>query len=348
MMKEDAWVVFRLSTTEKMSDQEFEYSLILEDSDGTLEVIDILKANNQNLSWLEISYEREPVDLNNTDISIKCNLSLLSCCFLNIKRLLETRKKLSHIYFWTIAKQEMIYLEVLYPLSEIKNIVTKKESKFFLQLYPQIPSEDFEVLEDNAITINSLAALLDLFNQKNKGEPEPYIYDLQVKDVATELSNIELNFDTYPSNGESLTDIYTTNEKYTKSNNELSSNNNDLSLKIFSKQDLKDLEEGFNEWQRAHGKNELIDKLPESLINKISTEYEIVFWTSGQGVSNMVRDNNPPRHTMVLSIIQKSSKNGIGYCIQRPTSLDKVWTHKQWHKIKYSDSEILEVSVLEC
>lgn len=346
MMKEDAWVVFRLSTTEKMRDQKFEYSLLLEDSDGTLEVVDILKANNQKLSWLEVSYERDPVDLNNTDISIKYNLSLLSCCFVNVKKLLETRKRLSHIYFWTIAKQEMVYLEVLYPLSEIKNIVTKKENKFFLQLYPQIPSEDFEVLEEDATTINSLAALLDLLNQKNKGEPEPYIYDLQVKDVATELSNIELNFDTYPSNEESLTDICTTNENYTKSNNELGSDD-DLSLKMFSKQDLKDLEEGFNEWQRVHGKNELIDKLPENLINKISTDYEIVFWTSGQGVSNMIRDNNPPRHTMVLSIVQKSSKNGIGYCIQRPTSLDKVWQHKKWHSIKYSDSEILDVSALD-
>lgn len=357
MMKEDAWAVFRLSTTEKMRSQNFEYSLILEDSDGTLEVIDIQEASNQNLSWLEVSYERDPVDLDNVDVLVKENLTLLSSCFVNVRKLLESRVKLAYIYFWTIAKQEIVYLEVLYPLSEIKNIVTKKEDKFFLQLYPQIPSEKFETLEDGASSIRSLEDLLSLFKQQNEEQLKSKISNLQKDDADIKssnldlsnvyLSDIELNFDIDSTNDDSSLGMDLSNKKSNTSNEKLKLENQDCIQKIFSKQDLKDLVEGFNDWQRAHGKNELINKLPESLISKMGDTYQIAFWTSGQGVSNMIRDNNPPRHTMVLSIIQTSSQQGIGYCIQRPTSLDKVWTHKKWHDLKYSDGEILEVVAID-
>lgn len=352
MMKEDAWVVFRLSTTEKMRDQDFEYSLILEDLEGNLEAIDIQKASNQNLSWLQVSYERDPVDLDNTDISTKYNLSLLSCCFVNVKKLLESRGKLAHIYFWTIAKQEMVYLEVLYPLSEIKNIVTQKKNKFFLQLYPQIPSEKFEALEDGTSSVKSLKALLNLLDQHNEQQPKSKIFDSQKKDADTnfssiDLSSIELNLDIDSTDDDVSLNIGFSNKKSNISNENFKRHNQDCIQEVFSKQDLKDLVEGFNDWQRAHGQNKLVDKLPESLISKMGNTYQIAFWTSGQGVSNMVRDDNPPRHTMVLSIIQISSQQGIGYCLQRPTSLDKIWQHKKWHDLKYSDTKIIEVSAID-
>lgn len=352
MMKEDAWIVFRLSTTEEMRSQNFGYSLILEESDGTLEVIDIQEASNQNLSWLEVSYERDPVDLSNVDVLVKENLTLLSSCFVNIKKLLKSRVRLAHIYLWIIAKQEMVYLEVLYPLSEIKNIVTKKESKFFLQLYPQIPSEKFEALEDGASNVNNLEDLLSLFKQQNEQHSKSEIFDLQKEDAGInfsniDLSNIEQNLDMDSNDDDSSLDIGVSKKKSSKSDEKFKEKNQDCIQKVFSKQDLKDLVDGFNDWQRAHGQNELVDKLPESLISKMGNTYQIAFWTSGQGVSNMVRDDSPPRHTMVLGIIQKSSQQGVGYCIQRPTSLDKIWQHKKWHELKYSDTEIIEVSAIE-
>ena len=117
--------------------------------------------------------------------------------------------------------------------------------------------------------------------------------------------------------------------------------------KSLSDEDFKSLVEGFNEWQRSRGRSELIDKLPDRLVDKIKDKYEIAFWSSGQGISNMIRDDNPPRHTMVLSINDKSSQEGYGYCIRKPTSLDRVWTYQKWHKIKFIDNEIVEVSALD-
>ena len=352
MMKEDAWVVFRLSTTEEMKNQNFEYSLILEDSEGTLEVIDIQKASNQNLSWIEVSYEQDPVDLSNVDVLVKENLTLLSSCFINVKKLFESRLRLAHIYFWTIAKQEMVYLEVLYPLSEIKNIVTQKKHEFFLQLYPQIPSEKFEALEDGASNVNNLKDLLSLFKQQNEQQPKSKIFDLQKEDADTnfsniDMSNIELNLDMDSKYDDASLNIGFSDKKSSKNDEKIKEENQNCIQKVFSKQDLKDLVDGFNDWQRAHGQNELVDKLPESLTSKMGNTYQIAFWTSGQGVSNMVRDDSPPRHTMVLGIIQKSSQQGVGYCIQRPTSLDKIWQHKKWHDLKYSDTEIIEVSAID-
>lgn len=117
--------------------------------------------------------------------------------------------------------------------------------------------------------------------------------------------------------------------------------------KSLSDEDFKSLVDGFNEWQRSRGRNELIDKLPDNLVDKLKDRYEIAFWSGGQGISNMIRDDNPPRHTMVLSINDKSSQEGYGYCIRKPTSLDRVWAYQKWHKIKFSDNEIVEVSAID-
>lgn len=309
MINENLWVLWRISTQEKLDGDNFEYSLILENVDNSLEkVIEIDGINSHSEDWLELIYEKAPFgDLINIDIPVKDDLSLFSCCFINVKKLMKQKPQLAHIYLWASARNKQIQLETVYPLSELQDVVKRHSNKFFVQMYPKIPSEKYVELEDQIIEAQSLAELLVLIRGNNEDAP---LLDKEGQASAVMVEDAIKN--------------------------------------IFSKQDLKDLVEGLNEWQRAHGKNELIDKLPESLLNKIGEDYEIAFWTSGQGVSNMVRDNNPPRHTMVLSIIQKSSQDGIGYCIQRPTSLDKVWTHKKWHRIKYSDSEILEVSALEC
>lgn len=312
MMNEGMWVLWRLSTQEKLEDNTFECHLILEYRDNSpAQCIDINTLENLNEKWLNVVRKESPFgNLSDTDIPMKDDLSLFISCFINVYVLLEEQPQLESIYLLTSAIYEQIYLETVYPLSQLKDIELRNLNKIFVQLYPKIPSERFEELEDQLIEAQGLTESLALI----RGDTTDTA--VQEDQPATDLEPLH------------------TVEAYAIEN-------------VFSKQDLKDFREGFNTWQRAHGKNEMVDRLPESLLDKIGDEYDIVFWTSGQGVSNMVRDYNPPRHTMVFSIIQKSNQEGLGYCIQRPTSLDRVWTHKRWHNIKCSDSEILEVSALE-
>ncbi|MCG3873507.1 hypothetical protein [Psychrobacter sp. Ps7] len=312
MMNEGMWVLWRLSTQEKLEDNTFECHLILEYRDHSpAQCIDINALENLNEKWLNVVRKESPFgNLSDTDIPMKDDLSLFISCFINVYALLEEQPQLECIYLLTSETHEPIHLETLYPLSQLKDIETRNLNKIFVQLYPKIPSERFEALEDPLIEAQSLTESLAII----RGD--------------TAKANAQAATDLQPPHSTESTEAYAIEKK-------------------FSKQDLKDLRDGFHAWQRAHGKNEMVDRLPESLLDKIGDEYDIAFWTSGQGVSNMVRDYNPPRHTMVFSIIQKSNQEGLGYCIQRPTSLDRVWTHKRWHNIKCSDSEILEVSALE-
>ena len=314
------WLLWQLlSNQKKLVDNNFEYCLILEYKDKpAIDInINIRAPDEEHNPWLRIMHTVTKASRKHADNTIQDKTTLRLSGFIDLDKLLQLEPSLSHIYLWTSTslKREYIYLETL--CFEANNSLEKQKlrtlnaNKNFVELYPisskDQPSERYSQIEDQRIDSEGFQDLLALI----RGDKEDFVDDTAIN-----------------------------------SNSLVVANKNNIQ-NVFSKKDLKDLEEGFNEWQRVHGKNELIDKLPESLINKISTEFEIVFWTSGQGVSNMIKDNNPPRHTMVLSIVQKSSKNGIGYCIQRPTSLDNVWTHKQWHKIKYSDSEILEVLALD-
>lgn len=317
MMNEGMWVLWRLSTQEKLDDNDFECRLILEYKDNTpAQCIDINTIKNSHKQWLNVLRQESPFgNLSDTDIPLKDNLSLFISGFINVYALLDAQPQLEFIYLLTSATHEQIYLETLYPLSQLKDIELRNLNKIFVQLYPKIPSERYEELEEQLIEAQSLTEALALI----RGD---------IAEPPTAEVNAQPTADLQPLHSTEATEPYAIET-------------------IFSKQDLKELREGFHAWQRAHGKNEMVDRLPESLLEKMGEEYDIAFWTSGQGVSNMVRDHNPPRHTMVLSIIQKSNQQGLGYCIQRPTSLDRVWTHKRWHNITCSDSEILEVAALE-
>ncbi len=314
MMNEGMWVLWRLSTQENLNDNAFECRLILEYKDSTpAQCIDIKTIKNSHKKWLNVVRQESPFgNLSDIDIPLQDNLSLLISGFINVYTLLDAQPQLESIYLLTSATHEQIYLETLYPLSQLQDIELRNLNRIFVQLYPKIPSERYEELEEQLIEAQSLTEALALI----RGD---------IAEPLTAEASIQPDADLQP----------------------LHSTEPDTIETRFSKQDLKDLREGFHAWQRAHGKNEMADKLPESLLEKMGEEYAIAFWTSGQGISNMVRDHNPPRHTMVLSIIQKSNQQGLGYCIQRPTSLDRVWTHKRWHNITCSDSEILEVAALE-
>lgn len=316
MMNEGMWVLWRLSTQENIDDTHFECHLILEYKDHSpAQCINMHPIANGHEKWLHVVHKQAPfTTFRDTDIPVQNNLSLFISCFINVYALLAEQPQLEHIYLLTSATHEPIYLETVYPLTQLTDIEPRKLNKIFVQLYPKLPSERYEVLEERLTEVQSVTETLAIMSgdavEPTFAEPDnlpPSATDLaplpQIEACAIE--------------------------------------------KRFSKQDLRELREGFQAWIRAHGKNEMGDRLPESLLEKMGDEYDIAFWTSGQGVSNMVRDHNPPRHTMVLSIIHKSNQEGLGYCIQRPTSLDRDWTHKRWHHIKCSDSEILEVLALE-
>lgn len=320
------WLLWQLlSNQKKITDNNFEYRLILEYEDKPPMDIDINinAVENEHDLWLRLVRTNAPFSsLNNIDISNNENASLCISCFIDLDKLLKIEPLLNNIYLWTATseKREQIYLETIcfeavYSLKKPK-VRSLNANKNFVELYPILSNDNstdrYEQIENQRIDSEGLTELLALI----------------VGDTA-EINTVDpIEQPTTDLDPSHPTEAYAIETR-------------------FSKQDLKYLREGFHAWQRAHGKNEMVDMLPESLLEKMGDEYDIAFWTSGQDISNMVRDHNPPRHTMVLSIIQKSNQQGLGYCIQRPTSLDRVWTHKRWHNITCSDTEILEVAALE-
>lgn len=326
MKDDDMWVLWRLSTQQNLDDDNFEFSLILESSDcsdcSPLEVINIDFAEAYAKSWLRLVRKEAPFDIiSDIDIPIKNNLSLFLAGFVDVEALIKRKPDLAYIYLWASAKHEKIYLETLYPLSKLNEKAESRDfSKNCIQIYPKTPSQKYVDLEDQMLEAKDLSHLLTIIQH-------------QVEEV-TVLKELEIAKELIT---ESESDLDSFNLEL------LDSNDLDSVWRIFSKQDLEDLVEGFNDWQRVHGKNTLIARLPKRLVEKLSGEFSIVFWTSGQGISNMIVDDKPPRHTMVLGITNRSGDQGIGYCIQRPTSLDKMWTHQKWHSLECSNSEILKV-----
>ena len=323
MIDDDIWVLWRLSTQQHLDNNNFECSLILESSDcSPLEVIDINIAEVHKKIWLRLVRKEAPFDtISDIDIPIKNNLSLFLSGFIDVEALINLKPDLAYIYLWASAKHEKIYFETLYPLSKLNEKAESRDfSKNCIQIYPKTPSQKNVDLEDKMLEANDLSHLLTII--QHQVEEVIVVKELEIaKELITES---EVDLDSF--NLEML-----------------DSNDVDSVWRIFSKQDLEDLVEGFNDWQRVHGKNTLIARLPKSLVEKLSGEFSIVFWTSGQGISNMIVDDKPPRHTMVLGITNRSGDQGIGYCIQRPTSLDKMWTHQKWHSLECSNSEILKV-----
>ena len=319
----DMWVLWRLSTQQNLKNNNFECSLILESSDSSpLEVIDINIEEVYEKSWLRLVRKEAPFDMmSDIDIPIKNNLSLLLSGFIDVDALIKIKPNLVYVYLWVSAKNEKIYLETLYPLSQLNEKAESRDfSKNCIQIYPKTPSQKYVDLEDQILEAKNLPHLLTIIQQ-------PVEELLVVKELVITKKPIrecEVDQDSFDIEVPDDSDV-------------------DSVWGIFSKQDLEDLVEGFNDWQRVHGKNTLITRLSKSLADKLGGEFDVVFWTSGQGISNMIIDDKPPRHTMVLGITNRSGDQSIGYCIQRPTSLDKMWTHQKWHSLEYSESEILRV-----
>ena len=323
MIDDDMWVLWRLSTQQNLENNSFECSLVLESSDGSpLEVIDINIAEVHAKSWLRLVRQEAPFDIiSDIDIPIKNNLSLFLSGFIDVEALIKLKPDLAYIYLWASAKHEKIYLETLYPLSKLNEKAESRDfSKNCIQIYPETPSQKYVDLEDQILEAKDLSHLLTII--QHQVEEVTVVKELEItEEIITESEVDQNSFDIEM----------------------LDSNDVDSVWGIFAKQDLDNLVEGFNDWQRVHGKNTLIARLPKRLSNKLDGEFNVVFWTSGQGISNMIVDDKPPRHTMVLGITNRSGDQSIGYCIQRPTSLDKMWTHQKWHSLEYSNSEILKV-----
>ena len=323
MIDDDMWVLWRLSTQQNLENNSFECSLVLESADGSpLEVIDINIAEVHAKSWLRLVRQEAPFDIiSDIDIPIKNNLSLFLSGFIDVEALIKLKPDLAYIYLWASAKHEKIYLETLYPLSKLNEKAESRDfSKNCIQIYPETPSQKYVDLEDQILEAKDLSHLLTII--QHQVEEVTVVKELEItEEIITESEVDQNSFDIEM----------------------LDSNDVDSVWGIFAKQDLDNLVEGFNDWQRVHGKNTLIARLPKRLSNKLDGEFNVVFWTSGQGISNMIVDDKPPRHTMVLGITNRSGDQSIGYCIQRPTSLDKMWTHQKWHSLECSNSEILKV-----
>ncbi|MDE4456166.1 hypothetical protein [Psychrobacter sp. DAB_AL62B] len=323
MIDDDMWVLWRLSTQQNLDDNNFEFSLVLESSDcSTLETINIDFAEAYAKSWLRLVRKEAPFDIiSDIDIPIKNNLSLFLSGFIDVEALINRKPDLAYIYLWASAKHEKIYLETLYPLSKLNEKAESRDfSKNCIQIYPRTPSQKYVDLEDQMLEAKDLSHLLKII--QHQVEEVIAAKELEItKELITESEVDQNSFDIEISDSSDVDSVWG----------------------MFSKQDLEDLVEGFNDWQRVHGKNTLIARLPKRLANKLDGEFNVVFWTSGQGISNMIVDDKPPRHTMVLGITNRSGDQSIGYCIQRPTSLDKMWTHQKWHSLECSNSEILRV-----
>lgn len=357
MIDNDKWVLWRLSTQEKLDENNFECCLVLEYRDNLpAKCIDINALENHNQKWLNLVRKEFPFNnLSDNDLPIKDNLSLFISCFINVYVLLEEQPKLAYIYLLTSAKKEQIYLETVYPLSQLKEIEPRNLNKIFVQMYPKIPSERYVELEDKGWDSEGWSGLLALI----QGQSEKAVATKELTSIKRSKSPKKLR----PAQDiKAINKLRATQQPITKAKSsqnisstddspdiELLETADDVIWGIFSKQDLDDLVEGFKDWERVHGKNTLIARLPKSLADKIGNGFDILFWTSGQGVSDMILDNRPPRHTMVVSLVKTNTagiSHGIGYCLQRPTSLDKIWTHQKWHTIECQNNEVLKVKAV--
>lgn len=334
------WVLWQLSTQKKLDDNNFECNLILESSDcSPLEVIDVNVAEVYEKTWLRLVRKEAPFDsVFDIDTAIENKSSLYLTGFIDIEALIIRRPKLAYVYLWASAsaRDEKVHLETVYPLSDLTPLPSLNLNKVFLQIYPILSDnklpQRYNEIEDKRVDSQGIEELLELIRNQFKeswlnGKPmlaEQNIVNNKSVDIQNPIIDCKVDQDSSDIEVPEGSDV-------------------DAVWARFSKQDLEDLVEGFNDWQRVHGKNTLIARLPKRLVDKLSGEFSIVFWTSGQGISNMIVDDKPPRHTMVLGITNRSDDQGIGYCIQRPTSLDKMWTHQKWHSLQCSNSEILKV-----
>ena len=324
MTNDDEWVLWRLSTLEKVESNAFAYQLILGFADQSpVCLVDIDRIDSNTQEWLRV--------VRGNDSS-----PLVVSCFIDMHSLLKHNPQLAYIYLCATVDSGTLKLQTLYPVSDIEEVETRELNKIFVQIYPKIPSQEFEVLEDTWLDTEGLPELVTRI-QAQTAESATVGGPMAIKEKpAAEMSRLIL---------EPMAENHLEQDSNNLEISEHQDENNVWS--IFSAQDLEDLIEGFKDWQRVHGRNDLTDQIPASLVAKMGQRYSVAFWTSGQGVSNMVRDHNPPRHTILISLIQSEGEHGIGYCIQRPTSLDRTWSHQKWHRLVFNDSEILQASLIE-
>ena len=344
-----------LSAQKELGNNSFECKLILEYKNSAQnELVDINNMANNSKTWLDLVY-KECAYSDKGGKSVD-KISLFLSCLIDVDILFKEKLGLARIYLWaSTATKDKVYLETVYPLSKLPPPPSSNLDKVFVQIYPVLSddklSNRYYEIENKRIDSEGFTELLKII----QGQSEQAV--INKKSASIKQSKVTKKPIAIPEvtavkepiiEAESSQDIYSVANSSDGIGLEiLGTENADVIWGIFSKQDLDDLVEGFKDWERVHGKNTLLARLPKSLADKIGGEFDIVFWTSGQGISNMVVDNRPPRHTMVMGLVKSATDNishGIGYCIQRPTSLDKIWTHQKWHALKCQNNEISEVT----
>lgn len=345
--------------SKELGTNSFECKLILEYKNSAQnEFVDIDNLANNSKNWLDLVYK----ECIYSDKSVN-KVSLFLSCLIDVDILFKEKIGLARIYLWaSTAPKYKVHLETVYPLSKLLPAPSSNLDKVFVQIYPVLSDDEFSEryydIENQRIDSEGFTELFEMIQEPSekviaitestsikrskatkKPTPAQDIKVIKKSKVPQEVTATQLPIAKAKSN----------QNKFSTDNGLDLEIVDDVVWGIFSKQDLDDLVEGFKDWERVHGKNTLVARLPKGLADKIDDDFDVVFWTSGQGISNMVVDNRPPRHTMVMGLVKTAVNDighGIGYCIQRPTSLDKIWTHQKWHALECQNNDILKVTAV--
>ncbi len=269
---------------------------------------------------------------------------------LDIDKLLENDATISVVYLWSSSiEQERSFLQKLYIKSNqpilLSSDLTFEPFEGLAQIYPKTRAPNFSCIKK--ILENTSNLPTDIIPPQDYDSDKAIKYKYQA--LPESLSNLEsTKTESFKSEGSRIEDTQTKSlqkeyELELIDDEEIIPTAKDSVWQVFSIRNVDSLLEGFQEWLKSAGRGSLEDRLPADFMDKMTDDYKIAFWTSGQGVSTMVPDLSPPRHTFVLGILHLTEHTGLAYCIQKPTSLDKIWAHQQWHYIKVIDNKITEV-----
>lgn len=269
---------------------------------------------------------------------------------LNIDKLLENDATISAVYLWSSSiEQEKGFLQKLYIQSNqpilLSSDLTFEPFENLVQIYPKTRAPNFSCIKKILENASNSPADIILPQDYDPNKNIEYKYQALPESHSSLESTKTENFESESSQIED-TQTKSLQKEYELElidDDEIIPAAKDSVWQVFSISDVDSLLEGFQEWLKSAGRGNLEDRLPADFTAKMTDDYKIAFWTSGQGVSTMVPDPSPPRHTFVLSILHLTENSGLAYCIQKPTNLDKIWAHQQWHHIKVVDNKITEV-----
>lgn len=320
--------------------------LILQ-KDGSLDI------DNIQLNIKDSEGHQDGIQWVNSD---KLPAVLSACIDMGINDKLNNDLMVTAVYLWfpQFINQETLLVEALYiepnqPINLENDFIVKNSTQRLLQIYPKLPSPHIKTLEARLESQNHSVDKVELAKDYEDNKEIQYKYQLFVDDADLKENSLKESIlkDSALKEDDLKSDpIYQLEmiDELELIEEEAPTNSENAIWEAFDAADLQSLLDGFQDWLKASGRGDLSDRLPQSLIEKLSGDYKLEFWTSGQGVSTMILDTNPPRHSFAISIIQPQKNTGIAYCIQKPTNLDTAWSHQRWHDITICDNTITAVS----